>query len=71
MNAIKFGTGGFRGVIGEDFTRETTCGIAEALSQIIEEEEQDPDEGEQCGKHRYTIRPFLPENPKHQNDING
>ena len=38
MNAIKFGTGGFRGVIGEDFTRETTCGIAEALSQIIEEE---------------------------------
>ncbi len=38
MNAIKFGTGGFRGVIGEDFTQETTCGIAEALSQIIEEE---------------------------------
>lgn len=38
MNAIKFGTGGFRGVIGEDFTRETIRGIAEALSQIMEEE---------------------------------
>lgn len=32
---IKFGTGGFRGVIGDDFTKETVTVIAQALSNII------------------------------------
>lgn len=35
---IKFGTGGFRGVIGDDFNRENICIIAEALSRIIKED---------------------------------
>ena len=32
---IKFGTGGFRGVIGDDFTKETVRTIAQAISNII------------------------------------
>lgn len=33
---IKFGTGGFRGVIGDDFTKDTVCKIAQALSNIAD-----------------------------------
>ena len=32
---IKFGTGGFRGIIGEDFTKENVQLIAQAVSEII------------------------------------
>ena len=32
---IKFGTGGFRGVIGDDFTKQNVQLVAQALSQII------------------------------------
>lgn len=32
---IKFGTGGFRGVIGEDFTKENVQLLAQAISNII------------------------------------
>lgn len=32
---IKFGTGGFRGVIGDDFTKDTVKKIAESISTII------------------------------------
>ncbi len=35
---IKFGTGGFRGVIGDDFNRKNVCIIAEALSRIIRDD---------------------------------
>lgn len=35
---IKFGTGGFRGVIGDDFTKDTVTIIAQALSNIINEQ---------------------------------
>lgn len=35
---IKFGTGGFRGVIGDDFTRENVQTIAAALSSVIAED---------------------------------
>ncbi|MDE7295752.1 MAG: phosphoglucomutase/phosphomannomutase family protein [Clostridia bacterium] len=35
---IGFGTGGFRGVIGEEFTRENVRLIAEGLSRIAEED---------------------------------
>lgn len=35
---IKFGTGGFRGVIGVDFTKENVQRTAQALSQIIKKE---------------------------------
>lgn len=38
---IKFGTGGFRGIIGEDFTRENVELIAEALARIAEEDGSD------------------------------
>lgn len=32
--SIKFGTGGFRGVIGDDFIKENVCKIAQGLSNI-------------------------------------
>lgn len=32
---IKFGTGGFRGIIGDDFTRDTVQKIAQALSDML------------------------------------
>ena len=35
MNKIKFGTGGFRAVIGEDFTKENVQLICQAISNII------------------------------------
>lgn len=35
MKKIKFGTGGFRGVIGDDFNKENIRYIAQALSDII------------------------------------
>ena len=35
---IKFGTGGFRGIIGDDFTKENVQKIAQALSIIIKKE---------------------------------
>lgn len=35
MTMIKFGTGGFRAIIGEDFTKENLELIAKALSQMI------------------------------------
>ena len=38
---IEFGTGGFRGVIGEDFTRDNVRLIAEGLSRIAEEDGSD------------------------------
>ena len=38
MGKIKFGTGGFRGIIGEAFNKENVRLVAEALSLIIEEE---------------------------------
>lgn len=31
---IKFGTGGFRGIIGDDFTKDTVCKIAQSLCNI-------------------------------------
>lgn len=34
---IKFGTGGFRGIIGDDFTKQNIELIAQALANIIEE----------------------------------
>ena len=38
MGKIKFGTGGFRAIIGEAFNKENVRLVAEALSLIIEEE---------------------------------
>ena len=35
MKKIKFGTGGFRGVIGEDFTKEAVQTTCQAISNII------------------------------------
>ena len=35
---LQFGTGGFRGVIGEDFTKQNVQLIAEALARIAERE---------------------------------
>jgi len=32
---IKFGTGGWRAVIGDDFTRENICKVAQAVSDIL------------------------------------
>ena len=37
---IQFGTGGFRGVIGDDFIKENIQLIAQALANIIEENNQ-------------------------------
>ena len=37
---IQFGTGGFRGVIGDDFNKENIQLIAQALADIIEENNQ-------------------------------
>lgn len=37
-NKIEFGTGGFRGVIGEDFNKENIELVAQAISDIIKEE---------------------------------
>ena len=37
---IEFGTGGFRGVIAEDFTQQNVRLIAEALARIAEEEKK-------------------------------
>lgn len=36
MGEIKFGTGGFRGVIGDDFTKENVQKICQAMSNIAE-----------------------------------
>lgn len=38
---IQFGTGGFRGVIGDDFNKENIQHIAQALANIIEENRQE------------------------------
>lgn len=38
---IKFGTGGFRGVIGDDFTKENVQLVAQALCDIIRAENSD------------------------------
>lgn len=35
---IKFGTGGFRGVIGDDFTKQNVQIVAQALAQIIKQD---------------------------------
>ena len=35
---IKFGTSGFRGVIGDNFTKENTCKLAYALGSLIKKE---------------------------------
>ena len=35
---IKFGTSGFRGIIGDNFTRENVQKVAFALSKLIKEE---------------------------------
>ena len=35
---IKFGTGGFRGVIGDDFTRENVQTVAQALCAVMKED---------------------------------
>ena len=35
MNNIKFGTGGFRAIIGEDFNKENVLKICQAISNII------------------------------------
>lgn len=32
---IKFGTGGWRAVIGDDFTRENISKVAQAISDIL------------------------------------
>lgn len=34
---IKFGTGGFRGIIGEDFNKENICLVAQAIANLINE----------------------------------
>ena len=36
---IKFGTGGFRGIIGDDFNKENICLVAQAISNIIIKED--------------------------------
>ena len=36
---IKFGTGGWRAVIGDDFTRENLCRVAQAVSDMLHEDE--------------------------------
>lgn len=36
MNKIKFGTGGFRGIIGDDFNKENLQNICQAIANIIE-----------------------------------
>ena len=38
---IKFGTGGFRGIIGDTFTKENVQRIAQAVSNVIKEEKDD------------------------------
>lgn len=38
MQKISFGTGGFRGVIGDEFTKDNLCKICQAISDIIKEE---------------------------------
>ena len=38
---IKFGTGGFRGVIGEDFTKRNVQLVVQALCDIIREDGSD------------------------------
>lgn len=35
---IKFGTGGWRAVIGDDFTRENLCRVAQAVSDMLHED---------------------------------
>lgn len=38
MQKISFGTGGFRGVIGDEFTKDNLCKICQAISNIIKDE---------------------------------
>ena len=40
-NNIQFGTGGFRGVIGDDFNKENIQLIAQALANIVKRNDQD------------------------------
>ena len=40
MGAIKFGTDGWRGIIGEDFTLENVKFLTEALSNYIKNQSQ-------------------------------
>ena len=38
---IQFGTGGFRGVIGDDFNKENIQLVAQALANIVKENNQE------------------------------
>jgi phosphomannomutase len=40
MDSIKFGTGGWRAIIGEDFTYENVCRVAQGISQYAIETNQ-------------------------------
>lgn len=41
---IKFGTGGWRAVIGDDFTKENICKVAQALANLMHDEKLDTKE---------------------------
>ncbi len=54
MNAIKFGTDGWRGIIAEDFTFANSCIVAQAIARYVVREE-DPRKGVLIGfDHRYA-----------------
>ena len=54
MNAIKFGTDGWRGIIAEDFTFANSCIVAHAIARYVVREE-DPRKGVLIGfDHRYA-----------------
>ena len=43
---IRFGTGGWRAQIGDDFTKENVCKIAQGIAQLAQED-------------KYTDKPIL------------
>ena len=38
MSEIKFGTGGWRAIIGDDFTKENICRVAQGIVELMKEE---------------------------------
>ena len=60
MGAIKFGTDGWRGIIGEDFTLENVKFLSEALSNYIKNQSQKNPEDFVIGTgDTHSVREFL------------
>ena len=56
---IKFGTGGFRGVIGDDFIKENIKKIAQAICNLANENNLNFNEADLLERNNRIIEKFI------------